>query len=75
MRIEELVAEAFGLTVAEVDDATSADSVEAWDSLAHVNLVMHIEETYAVSLSTDETLEIRSVGEIRRVLGQHGVHV
>ena len=47
--------------------------LSAWDSLNHLNLVMAIEEEFKVSLSPDDTLDMRDVGQIRAILRTHGV--
>lgn len=56
-----------------LEAATSADDVERWDSLSHIALVRTIEQAYDISLSMDEMLEMRSVGDIEVVLKRHGV--
>ncbi len=52
---------------------TCPDDVPKWDSLRHVALVSAIEETYGVSLSMDEMMEIVSVAAIQDVLARHNV--
>ena len=52
---------------------TSADDVERWDSLQHIALIRTLEMTFAIQLSMDEMMEIRSVGDIENVLRRHGV--
>ncbi len=52
---------------------TSPDQVPRWDSLQHIALVREIEATFGISLSMDEMMEIRSVGDIEAVLRRHGV--
>jgi acyl carrier protein len=52
---------------------TSPNEVERWDSLQHIALVQMLEVTFAIKLSMDEMMEIRSVGDIERVLLRHGV--
>ena len=52
---------------------TSPDDVERWDSLQHIALIRTIEITFAIQLSMDEMMEIRSVGDIENVLRRHGV--
>lgn len=52
---------------------TSVEDVARWDSLRHVALVAALEETFGISLSMDEMMEIRSVDDIQRLLGRHGV--
>ena len=53
--------------------ATSSDDVERWDSLQHIALIRSLEITFAIQLSMDEMMEIRSVGDIENVLRRHGV--
>jgi acyl carrier protein len=73
MRPELLVSRVFGVPPQSVDDATSNAVLPAWDSLAHVTLVLEIESTYGVSLSVEDALRMTSVGAIKRVLGERGV--
>lgn len=56
-----------------VTAATSPEEVERWDSLQHIALVQMLEVTFGIRLSMDEMMEIRSVGDIERVLHRHGV--
>jgi len=51
----------------------SMDPIEGWDSLAHVQLMLEIEEEFDVSLSTEQTAEMTSVPAIVQVLKKHGV--
>jgi acyl carrier protein len=53
--------------------ATSPEDVPRWDSLQHIALVSAIESTFGISLSMDEMMEMRSVGDIEAVLQRHGV--
>jgi acyl carrier protein len=73
MVLEELVAAVLEVEPASVDDATSSESLDRWDSLAHVTLITTVEETYDVILSTHEMRDARSVGELRRILREKGV--
>lgn len=52
---------------------TSPEDVARWDSLRHVALITMIDETFGISLSMDEMMEIRSVGDIEKLLTRHGV--
>jgi acyl carrier protein len=57
----------------EVSSTTSRREVPKWDSLQHVALVAAIEQQFGISLSMDEMIEIRSVGDICSILDRHGV--
>lgn len=54
-------------------DETSNESLEEWDSMGHMNLILELEATYGISLSPEEALEMTDVAGIKRVLRGHGV--
>ncbi|HEV8534276.1 MAG TPA: acyl carrier protein [Candidatus Limnocylindria bacterium] len=62
-RLTGLVARVLDLPAAQVEDA-SADSTPGWDSLAHLRLLMAVEEEYGVSFSPDEIADLDSVRRI-----------
>ena len=70
---EEVVADVFGLAVGQVADGTSPESVEEWDSVGHMNLVLQLESTYEISLSPDDALAITDVASLKRILDNHSV--
>lgn len=72
MTPEAVVARVFGVPRHTVTDATSNATLEAWDSLNHVTLIMELEAAFGVSFSAEETLGMTDVAAIKRVLGDHG---
>ena len=75
MTLEELFSAILELPVTTLTDQSGRSVLPAWDSLAHVNLVMAMEEVYQVSFSTAEIPAIRSLGDARRYLRQKGATV
>ncbi len=45
------------------DDMT-ADNVESWDSLTHVDLIVAIEKEFKIRLTTGEITGLKSVGQL-----------
>ncbi len=61
--------------VLEVDPATigadfSMDTVEQWDSLRHMTLVLSIEDEFGISIPDEEAANITSWPLIRLVVGE-----
>jgi len=72
-RLRGLFAEVLGLPLDRITDATSPDTTSEWDSLAAMNLVAALEDTFGVELTTTDIMRMRSVGIVRDVLRAKGV--
>lgn len=70
-----LFAEELGVDAASLDDDSSPDTVEQWDSLAAMRLVAALESEFSVRLSTKEIMKMRTIGVAREVLKSKGVAV
>ena len=47
-----------------ITDETTADDVEEWDSLSHVQLISSIEKEFKIRFSSKEIMKWRNVGEL-----------
>jgi acyl carrier protein len=72
-RLMAVFAEVLGLPPERVSDSTSPETTSEWDSLAAMNLVAALEETFGVELTTTEIMRMRTVGTAREVLRAKGV--
>ena len=54
-----------------VTEETVAADVEDWDSFAQMQIIMAIEEMFAISFSTDEVTAFKNVGDIVRAVEKH----
>jgi acyl carrier protein len=48
----------------------TADDVENWDSLTHVDLIVAIEKEFKIRLTTGEVSGLRSVGQLTALVSQ-----
>ena len=48
----------FGLSVDQINEESSSDTIELWDSLKHMNLIVALEEEFKVEFTDNETLEM-----------------
>lgn len=55
-----------------VTPETNSDSIEDWDSLEHINLVVAIEKTFHMKFSMDEVTGMKDVGEMVEIILQRG---
>jgi acyl carrier protein len=73
MRLEEMVALVLGVPAGEVGEDTAPATTDTWTSLAHVQIVVAVEDVYGVTLSAAEIKGSTSVRELRRILEAKGI--
>jgi len=59
----------FGVSIGDVNDAASPDTIESWDSLKHMNLIIALEEEFLVELSDQDIIEMINYKLIVSILG------
>ena len=73
MTLEQLLRQHFPAAVFEDSDDLRVGSLPDWNSLAHFNFLLLVEESYGVRFSVDEMSELKSIAEIRAKLAAAGV--
>ena len=47
-----------------VNDATTADDIEDWDSLEHINLIVAVEKKFNIKFNMGDVNKLKNVGEM-----------
>lgn len=47
-----------------LEDSTTANDVEGWDSLTHIQLIVAIEKQFKIKFTSKEILSWRNIGEM-----------
>lgn len=67
-RLREIAAKVFRVTTDRLSAETAVGSIEAWDSLTHLELIFRLEEAFGVRFEMQRIAEMRSLGEIETEL-------
>ena len=67
-KLYSVVADILGIDVAEIDDDTSPDTSERWDSVTHINLIIALEAEFDVELTPEDSMEMLSVKLMKIIL-------
>jgi len=49
-------------------DSTVLNTLEDWDSMAHMTLIMKLEEEYEFMITGDEIVSMQTIGDIKNVI-------
>lgn len=74
-QVRTLVADVLGLSVAQVGEDATQETLGGWDSLGHLNIALSLEAQFAVKLSPAQIERIRSVRLIVDLLEGESTHV
>jgi acyl carrier protein len=67
-KVRQIAADVFGVSPADITAESSPKTVSSWDSTAHLNLVLAIEEQFEVQLSPEEIEQMQTIGEVAAIL-------
>lgn len=62
--VQEVFRDVFDQAKLTIDRSSNASTVEGWDSLAHINLVMSIEKKYKIKFALGELKKLENVGDL-----------
>ena len=68
-----IVAKVFSIPESEVNDNSSPENIESWDSFNGLILVDELENHFKIKFSISEITDVKTVSDIKRHLKNHSV--
>ena len=72
-RLRRVMSDILKIEASNINEETSVDTVEEWDSLRHLNLVLALEQEFDISFTEEQTVEILNFPLIKMILEEHQV--
>lgn len=72
-KLQEVFQDVFDDDEIELTDETTADDIDAWDSLTHVQLIVAVEKAFGLKFSTVEVMKLKNVGEFIALIDKKSV--
>ena len=63
-RLNEVFRDVFDDESITVNDSTTADDIEDWDSLEHINLIAAVEQEFGMKFTMGQVVSMKNVGEM-----------
>lgn len=77
MTNNEILLQAFatglGIEQAQVKDELTYNTIEEWDSTAHMILIAELENQFNIMLDTDDIIDMSSVAKAREIISKYKV--
>ena len=65
--VQEVAAAVFGVSVDQITETDSPDTVASWDSVQQIQLVLALEERFGVQLELEDIERLRTIGDIAAI--------
>jgi len=67
-RVKEIVADVFNVSKDRVTLQTSPNTIDTWDSIKHLDLILALEQEFTLQVTPDEMVEMKSVEVITKLI-------
>ena len=71
-KLYSIISKVMDVPESEINDQSSPENIESWDSLNLYMLIDDIETEFNVKFTLEEILEIKNVGDFKKLLVNHG---
>ena len=68
-----IIAKVFSIPESEVNDQSSPENIESWDSFNGLILVDELENHFKIKFSISEITDVKTVADIKQHLKNHNV--
>ncbi len=72
-KLYQIISKVFGVDVSKINDETNPENLEEWDSFNFYVLLNEIENEFNIKFDLDETLEIKKIGDFKKIFQKHGI--
>ena len=72
-KLHNIISKVFSVPISEINDESSPETIESWDSFNGLILVDELESNFNIKFSMSEIIDVKNVKDIKRHLYNHGV--
>ena len=67
-RVRQVASDVLGVPAGGLTPASSPETVEAWDSVQHLSIILELEQTFGVHFEPEEMETMKDIGSIAELI-------
>jgi acyl carrier protein len=67
-QVKSIASDIFGVPTDKITAESSPETIENWDSMQHLNLVLAVEEKFGVQLNPEDIEQMKSIGAVAKLV-------
>ena len=67
-QVKSIASDIFGVPTDKITAESSPETIENWDSMQHLNLVLAVEEKFGVQLSPEDIEQMKNIGAVAKLV-------
>jgi acyl carrier protein len=72
-KLYSLIARVMGVNTSEINDESSPETIQSWDSFNSYVLLDELESEFKTQFTLDEVVNTKNVADIKHYLKMHGI--
>jgi acyl carrier protein len=67
-QVRNVASDIFGIPADQITTESSPETIENWDSMQHLNLVLAVEEKFGVQLDPEDIEQMKNIGAVAKLV-------
>jgi acyl carrier protein len=67
-QVRTVASDIFGIPADKITAESSPETIENWDSMQHLNLVLAVEEKFGVQLDPEDIEQMKNIGAVAKLV-------
>jgi acyl carrier protein len=67
-KIKDVMKAVFEISVDKIDEESSIDNIDLWDSMGHIKLILSLEKDFGIQFNGGEVIEMVKYSKIKEII-------
>ncbi len=67
-KINEIFRKVFNNPTLEINETTTANDVDGWDSISHLSMISAVEKEFDIKFKLKDLMKLKNVGDLQNII-------